>query len=169
MKEIDVKKLFELAGAEAVALTEGLYAFTSQLHGNYELAVFFENTSVPREQKKKMFADLYPEAAPTLKQLITLLIDEGLERSAGQLSEELTKMVSERLQIVFADVQTAFPLTDEERTKIETFVGEQAHLRVRLDPSLIGGVKIMTSDGRLLDGSIKGTIERLKEELTYAG
>ena len=169
MKEIDVKKLFELAMDEVVALEEGLCAFSRLLRDNYELCVFFENAAVTPEQKKKMFAGLQPGAEPILKQVINLLIDEGLEKSTGRLSEELTKLVSERLKITFADVTTPFPLTGEERAGIEKFVGEQAHLRVKLDPSLIGGIKVMTSDGRLLDGSVKGTIERLKEELTYAG
>jgi ATP synthase F1 delta subunit len=169
MKEIDVKALFEMAMDEVVALEEGLYAFSSLLRDNYELCVFFENAAVTPEQKKKMFAELQPGAEPILKQVVNLLIDEGLEKSTGELSEELTKLVSERLKITFADVLTPYPLTDGERAKIEAFVGEKAHLRVRLDPSLIGGIRVMTSDGRLLDGSLKGTIERLKEDLAYAG
>ena len=169
MKEIDVKKLFEMAMDEVVALEEGLYSFTRLMRDNYDLCVFFENGAVTPEQKKKMFADLHPGAEPILKQVVNLLIDEGLEKSAGELSEELTKLVSERLKITFADVTTPFPLTDGERAEIEKFVGEKARLRVRLDPSLIGGVRVMTSDGRLLDVSLKRTIERLKEEMTYAG
>jgi F-type H+-transporting ATPase subunit delta len=169
MKEIDVKKLFEMALDEVVALEEGLYSFTRLMRDNYDLCVFFENAAVTPEQKKKMFADLHPGAEPILKQVVDLLIDEGLEKSTGQLSEELTKLVSERLKITFADVVTPFPLTDGERVGIEKFVGDKAHLRVKIDPSLIGGIRVMTSDGRLLDGSLKGTIERLKEELTYAG
>ena len=169
MKEIDVKKLFEMALDEVVALEEGLYSFTRLMRDNYDLCVFFENGAVTPEQKKKMFADLHPGAEPILKQVVDLLIDEGLEKSTGQLSEELTKLVSERLKITFADVVTPFPLTDGERVGIEKFVGDKAHLRVKIDPSLIGGIRVMTSDGRLLDGSLKGTIERLKEELTYAG
>ena len=169
MREIDVKKLFDMAMDEVVQLEEGLYGFSRALKNNYDLCVFFEDAAVTPEHKKKMFNDLYPGAVPILKQVIELLIDEGLEKSAGQLSEELTKMVSERLKITFADVQTPFPLTDEERGKIEKFVGEKAHLRIKIDPSLIGGIKVMTSDGRLLDGSLKGTIERLKEDLSYAG
>ena len=169
MKEIDVKKLFDLAMDEVVALEEGLYAFSSLLRYNYYLCVFFENGAVTPEQKKKMFADLHPGAEPILKQVAELLIDEGLERSLGRLSEELTKMVSDRLKITFADVVTPFPLTDGERVGIEKFVGDKAHLRVKIDPSLIGGVRVMTSDGRLLDVSLKRTIERLKEEMTYAG
>ena len=115
-----------------------------------------------------MFAELHPEAEPILKQVVNLLIDEGLEKSTGELSEQLTKLVSERLKITFADVETPYPLTDAERAKIEAFVGGKAHLRVRIDPSLIGGIRVMTSDGRLLDSSLKRTIERLKEDLTYA-
>lgn len=168
MKEIDVKKLFDLAGDEVVALEEGLYAFARLLQDNYDLCVFFENQAATPANKKKMFNDLYPGAEPILKRVVDLLIDEGLERSASELSEELTKMVSERLAITFADVSTAYPLTGAERKKIEAFAGPKAHLRVRLDPTLIAGVKVMTNDGRLLDSSLTGAIERLKEELTYA-
>ena len=169
MKEIDVKKLFESALEEVAALEEGLHAFSELLKDNYDLCVFFENPAVAKKDKKKMFADLFPKAEPILKQVVNLLIDEGLEKSAMQVSAELTKLVSERLELTFADVTTPYPLTDEERARIEAFAGPRARLRVKIDPSLIGGVRVMTSDGRLLDGTLKGTIDRLKEELTYAG
>jgi len=169
MKEIDVKKLFEMAMDEVAALEDGLHAFAGLLDENYDLCVFFENDAIAKENKKKMFADLFPGAAPILRQVVDLLIDEGLERSISQVSEDLTKMVSEKLQLTFADVTTPYALSDEERKRIEAFVGGNVYLRVKIDPALIGGVRVMTSDGRLMDGSLKGMIDRLKEDVKYAG
>ena len=168
MKEIDVEKLFEMAMDEVASLEEGLYSFSRRLLGNYDLSVFFEDTTVPAARKKKMFANLYPSADSILLDVVNFLIDEGLEKSMTRISEELTKMVSERLQLIFAEVTTPYPLTGEERSRIKKFVGTNAVLRVTIDPALIAGVKIMTSDGRLFDSSLKGAIYRLKEELTYA-
>lgn len=167
MKEIDVRRLFETALDEAAELEEGLHYFSELLKDNYDLAVFFEDQAVAKKDKKKMFAELFPGALPLLRQVIGLLIDEGLEKSLVKLSEELTKLVSERLGLTFADVRTAYQLTAEERTRIEKFAGPNARLRVKVDPALIGGIRVMTSDGRLLDGSLQGTIDRLKEDVNH--
>ena len=167
MKEIDVEKLFDSAMSEVAELEEGLHDFAELLRGDYDLCVFFEDPAVAKQDKKKMFEDLFPAAEPVLKQVVELLIDEGLEKSTLEVSEDLTKLVAERLQLTFADVTTPYPLTDAERKKIEGFVGPNARLRVRIDPSLIGGIKVMTSDGRLLDGTLKGTIDRLKEDVSH--
>jgi len=168
MRDIDIGKLLEIAGDRSVALEEGLLSVARLMQDNYELGVFFEDQAITPEHKKKMLADLFPGADPLLSGLIGLLIDQGLEQRLGQLSEELTKAVSEKQGITFADVTTPYLLTDGERRRIEEFVGDKVRLRIEIDPTLIGGIRIMTSDGRLLDGSLKGTIERLKEELIHA-
>lgn len=167
MKEIDVEKLFDSAMEEVAELEEGLHAFAELLKDKYDLCVFFEDPAVAKKDKKKMFEELFPAAEPILKQVVELLIDEGLEKSTVEVSADLTKLVAERLQLTFAEVTTPYPLTDEERKKIEQFVGKNARLRVKIDPSLIGGIKVMTSDGRLLDGTLKGTIDRLKEDVSH--
>ncbi|HVN66792.1 MAG TPA: F0F1 ATP synthase subunit delta [Candidatus Sulfotelmatobacter sp.] len=168
MNDIDIKKLFDLAEDEVVELEDGLNTFAKLLQEKYDLRVFFERPDIPAANKKKMLADLLPDAEPIVIQVLHFLIDECLGKGACSLSEQMTKLLFERRNINYADVHTPYPLTVKENEEIEQFVGENAHLRVTIDPSLIAGVRILTYDGRLFDSSLKRAIERLKEELTYA-
>jgi ATP synthase F1 delta subunit len=168
MKEIDVKKLFDLALDEVVNLEEGLYAFAGLVRGNYELRQLFENPLVPPADKKQAFARLFPEALPLFRDLVQLLIDENLAKSLIGLSEKLTRMVAARLKLTFVDLSSPYPLSDEQRQQVEKLIGSRAYVRVTIDPSLIGGIKFLTSDGRAYDGSLKGKLERMKEKLAYA-
>lgn len=65
-------------------------------------------------------------------------------------------------------VATAYPLGDEERDRIadliEKLLKRQARLMVKQDESLIGGVIIQAGD-RVIDGSIRGQLQRLQKSL----
>lgn len=168
MREIDVKKLFELAVDQVIGLEEALFKFRQLLRDDYELSFFFENPLVPKEDKRHRLSGLVPEAPAIFNELVNLLIDEGLEKSVAALSEKLTKLVSERTGTVFVDVTTPFPLREEDLQQIRRVLGGKPHLRVTLDKKLIGGIRLLASDGRYFDGSLAGAIEELKEEMINA-
>jgi len=66
------------------------------------------------------------------------------------------------------DVASAFDLTDAEQKKLtqvlNEVLGRKAHLSVRVDSDLIGGVYIKAGD-RVIDASIRGQLERLAKSL----
>ena len=168
MKEIDIKKLFEVALDQVVSLEGGLFEFSRLLERNYELKALFENPQVGKTRKKELVKQLFPNADKLFLDLAKLIIAEGLERTVTSLSKRFTELVAKRLEINFVEVSSAYSLTDKEAEMIRKLAGGRAHLRVRIDPSLIAGIKFLTGDGRLFDGTIKGAVERLKEELVYA-
>jgi F-type H+-transporting ATPase subunit delta len=65
-------------------------------------------------------------------------------------------------------VATAFPLASDEEQDIaaivENLVKRQARLTVHQDESLIGGVVIRAGD-RVIDGSVRGQLQRLEKTL----
>ena len=165
MKEIDLEKLFEIAGNRALALEAELNVFAKLLLKNFELRVFFENITNSKKDKLKLIAKVMPGSSGLFTGLIELLIDENLEKRFIKLYEGFVKIVSRKTGVVFADVATAYPLTDSDRKKIETWLAGKVKIREEIDPSLIGGIRIKASDGRYFDGSLSGALKNLKERM----
>jgi ATP synthase F1 delta subunit len=69
---------------------------------------------------------------------------------------------------VVAEVTTAVPLTDEERAmtlkRLQEITGKKVLLSEKVDPSIIGGMRIIVGD-KLLDLSLRGHLERIREHL----
>jgi F-type H+-transporting ATPase subunit delta len=65
-------------------------------------------------------------------------------------------------------VRSAVPLTEEEKERLSEVLARSLRKQVRLetnvDPSLIGGVMLRIGD-RLLDGSVKGQLNLLRQRL----
>lgn len=70
-------------------------------------------------------------------------------------------------QIPEVTVTTAIELTEEQRQKIKKAVIEKLgpiSMREEIDPSVIGGIKILAGS-KELDGTVKGKLERLRQQL----
>ncbi len=67
-----------------------------------------------------------------------------------------------------ARVSSAVPLTKGEqaalREKLEARFSQDLHLRFEVEPSLLGGVVVRVGD-KVIDGSVKGRLEALKQTL----
>jgi len=74
--------------------------------------------------------------------------------------------------VVMATVTSAVPLTTDEtaaiRTRVEAMAGASIELRTEVDPDLLGGLTVQVGD-RLLDASIRGRLERLRDQLHAGG
>ena len=67
-----------------------------------------------------------------------------------------------------AEIVTARELSEQERNLLLSGVGQLAGARIqptfRLDPSILGGT-VVRIGSTVYDGSVKGRLERLREEL----
>ena len=83
--------------------------------------------------------------------------------------EEAGLLLDERLGRVRAQVQSAFELSDEQKTRVQEalsqFSGKKASATYQTDPALLGGLRVRMGDV-LIDGKLKGQFEKLKQELT---
>jgi len=84
------------------------------------------------------------------------------------VAAEFTTLLNRRRGIVPALVTSAAPLTPAEdaamRAKVTQLAGAEVDLSTRVDPALIGGVTVRIGD-RLHDASVRGRLERLREDL----
>jgi F-type H+-transporting ATPase subunit delta len=103
------------------------------------------------------------------RNLIALLIRRGRFDELGLVVREFRRLDARRRGLLEATVTSAAPLDDTERAdlakRLRAMTGQAVQTEERVDPSLLGGVQIRMGD-RLMDGSVRGRLERLRATLT---
>jgi F-type H+-transporting ATPase subunit delta len=101
--------------------------------------------------------------------LITLLVRRGRIELLPQVAQAFARLDDARQEITHATVTSAAPLTPDEvqalTQRLEQSSGGRISLDVQVDPSLLGGLVVRVGD-RLIDGSVRGRLERLRNQLT---
>lgn len=114
---------------------------------------------------------LEPRISAGALRLVTLVVERGKVHALPRISEEFTRRLNMHRGVVMATVTSAVPLTPDEsaaiRSRVEAMAGATVELAEKVDPGLIGGLTIQIRD-RLLDASIRGRLERLRDQL-HAG
>ena len=165
MKEIDLQKLHEICGDRAAGLEMEMYEFLFLLDHNFDLKVFLEDPGIAAERKRELLQGLLDDRSSLFRQLLFLLIDEGMIRNFRSLADEFTALISGRTGTQSVKVMSAGALTGEEKEKIGKKLG-RSRVRYEIDPSLIGGLSIKWESGQLMDASFAGCLNELKEKIS---
>ena len=132
-----------------------------------DFMLFLRSPNISFEEKE-MFIDSTLGGA--LKEdtvsFIKLLCQKGRAELLPLCIEDFEKLYNQVKRVIVAQVTSAVPLTDEEKTKLtkslEKKPGHTVELVCRVDKEIIGGIIIRTEDS-VLDGSLKQKIRKVKE------
>ena len=164
------KAVFDLA-QEANAF-DAWTAALEQLAVISDDADFSSLVSDPRVDGSKvaeLLTDLAKESLPEGgTNLINLLVQNDRLDSLADISQQYTDLVAKAKALVNAEVVTAKPLTDDQKSSLAAALEQRLGLKVELeetvDADLIGGAIIKAGD-LVIDGSAKGRIEKLTTAL----
>jgi F-type H+-transporting ATPase subunit delta len=161
---------FELAlRDDTVDAWERDLATAAQLVGDERVARIVDNPSRPFAERRKVLDDLLNRRIkPEARRLVALLAERGRLDLLPEIALEYGELLKRHRGIVTAIVTSAVPLTADESRALEErlrdMTGATIELEPRIDPALIGGLTVRIGD-RLLDGSVRGRLERLREQL----
>ncbi|MGE5455265.1 MAG: F0F1 ATP synthase subunit delta [Methylocystaceae bacterium] len=149
-----------------------LIEVASLLEASSDLAEYLYHPLIParakRETAEQLFAD---RLSSSILDFIKLVIDKRRERYLVAISEEYTTLADEARNIIKAELTTAMPLSDAEineiTTKLSASTGKNIRLQVKIDPSLLGGIKIRVGD-RVIDASVAKKLAMLKSDMSKA-
>lgn len=114
---------------------------------------------------KKVFGDTLPEP---LFNLLYVVADHGRSNRLVRILDAYEDLCYEAKNIERIVVVAPMPLSDEKAEAIRKAYGKnrpgQVEVKVKIDPSLIGGVKIITEDG-VIDRSVSRQLEDLGRSL----
>jgi F-type H+-transporting ATPase subunit delta len=148
-------------------------AQASAVLGMAEVEQFVDNPAVPLADRSALVARLLEgRVQPGALRLVDLLVSRGRASALPRVSEEFHRQLNDHRGIVMATVTSAVPLSGDEtaamRARVEEMAGAAVELETRVDPALIGGVTVQVRD-QLLDASIRGRLERLRDQLHAGG
>lgn len=109
-----------------------------------------------------------PGTAPLVRNLCLLLLHRGRIDLLPNVAAEFRRLDDARQGIVPAAATSASPLGPDEvralTARLEQLTGGRVALDLQVDPSIIGGLIVRVGD-RLIDGSVRGRLERLRSRL----
>jgi F-type H+-transporting ATPase subunit delta len=137
--------------------------------GDDRLRRLVEHPAVPFTEKEQVLRKVVSGVSPEPLSLALLMIRRGRPRAIDAMIERFGELVRRERGISLAEVRTALPLGDAERTAIAerlgTLTGDRIEIKEVVDKGLIGGVSVRIGD-RLYDASVRSRLERLRARLT---
>ncbi len=155
---------------DTAALERQWNDFLGTWDGSAELREFFINPAVASEQKIAFLDRMNVELGmqKELRNLIAVLIHNDRIAGVHEVATAWRKALQERLGIREVRIVTARQLGKQEQSSLETEVAKLAGSRIaadfELDESILGGT-IVRIGSTVYDGSVRGRLEKLKEEL----
>jgi F-type H+-transporting ATPase subunit delta len=158
------------ARLDTAALERQFNDFLGTWDESTELRDLFLNPAVPAGQKVSVLDKLNTKLGlqKELRNLIAVMINNGRIGEVHDVAKAWRAEMQERQGIRQAEIVTARELTGKERDDLVAGVGKLAGSRIeanfKLDSSIIGGT-VVRIGSTVYDGSVRGRLERLREEL----
>jgi F-type H+-transporting ATPase subunit delta len=133
------------------------------------LRQLWESPVMPAGRKRALVARVLEGSVDVLTlAFLRLLVDKRREDILDTVRDDLNRLADESRRLVRAEALFAVEPTPEEQSdlvrSLEQRTGEHVRLTVRIDPEILGGVVVRMHD-TIIDGSVRGTIERMRERL----
>ncbi len=137
-----------------------------------ELRAFLRNPQVDPAGKAEVLGQLAAEADELARNFVRLAAEKGRAGELPEISSELDALVAQSQNRLAVELTTAHELSDAEAQSIvqsiEKASGRTIEATRTVDPSLIGGLVLQIGSHRA-DGSVRGRLERLRQELATTG
>jgi F-type H+-transporting ATPase subunit b len=129
-------------------------------------------------ERDRILADLRGQISALAMAAAQRLIGEALDESrqhalieeffSGVKTGQVVVLEGKTISGAAAEVTSALPLSSMEQETVKndilSKIGEQATVTFRVDPNILGGIIIRVGD-KVLDGSVAGQLEELRQEL----
>lgn len=126
------------------------------------------NPATPLDQRLEAAERVFGGLSRQVRNLVLLLVRRGRIEQLPRVAAELRRLDDERNGLIHATATSASPLGPDEvraiAARLEELTGSTVALETAVDPELLGGLVVRVGD-RLIDGSVRGRLERLRSQL----
>jgi F-type H+-transporting ATPase subunit delta len=154
-------------------IEDEVVGFASVLDSSRDLRQALGDRSRPVSQRVALVEDLLRDKVqPATRRLISYVLRAGHVRDLVGALEWVAGLAAEERGRRIADVRSAVELDEDEYRRLSDAlgraVGRPVELRVRVDPSLMGGMSVTIGD-TVIDGSVRHRLDQLREALAPSG
>lgn len=165
--------LFQAAlSADVVRAVESDFELVSNLlTTNEDFRNFLMAPYASRDEKLDRLGRIFGDRVTGLSMsAIRLLVDKGRESSLGGIYPKFVARRRSQEGIIYANVISAEALSPEHKDallqKIQSVIGKRVDASFVVDSTVLGGVKV-AYENFVLDGTVQGTLGKLRERLRY--
>lgn len=125
----------------------------------------------PQEKKTAILADLAQalDLSAGMRNFFGLLLAKDRLKYLEQIDGDYRALADELSGVIRANITAAAELEADRqeaiRSRLQEQTGKQVKLKVRIDPSLIGGMQAEVG-GKVFDGSVRTQLKRIEDTLT---
>jgi len=165
--------LFETAVTHDVvqSVEEDLSAIVGLLENDARFREFFLAPITSREEKIAVAERVFSDRITALTmQLLRVMLGKRRETELPGVRTEYVELRREKEGVVHVVVTSAQELPEDQRTalvaKLGAVLGRKIEPEFNVDSRLMGGVRVQY-ENFVLDGSVRGSLDRLRERLRY--
>ena len=147
---------------------EALSDFAKAIEETPQLRLVLRDPQLESTQKGRILADLAGDEDPLFRNFLLLAAEKGRAGEIEEIAAEFERLMAREERRLTVELTTARELTDAEAKdivdQIEKAAGRKVEATRSVDPSLVGGIVLQAGSYRL-DASVRGRLERLRQEL----
>ena len=138
------------------------------IHDNEDFLLLIDSRFMSREERQDIASKILKDFDEDIVNFVKVLITNNRTNYIKDVLEAFNSLCNEYKGVKEGLIYSAFPLDKETinkiKNKISQIEGMDVELISRIDPSLIGGVKVVINS-HVYDGSIKNQLERMQIDL----
>lgn len=143
-------------------------ALSEIIHDNEDFLLLIDSRFMSREERQDIASKILKDFDEDIVNFVKVLITNNRTNYIKDVLEAFNSLCNEYKGVKEGLIYSAFPLNKEIinkiKNKISQIEGMDVELISRIDPSLIGGVKVVINS-HVYDGSIKNQLEKMQIDL----
>ncbi len=150
-----------------------LNAIVQAVHDSTELRRVWESPAVSAEQKRAVLDAVVGQMGitKTIRNFVAILIDHRRIGMLDDVAKQFDSELNAQLGLAEAEISSARPLSGDGKRELESqlerLTGKKVRATYSSDPELLGGVVVRVGS-TIYDGSVRGQLEKMKQELSTA-
>jgi F-type H+-transporting ATPase subunit delta len=133
-----------------------------------ELYALLRNPQLDPGAKSAILEELLGDSDELVRNFLRLLTEKGRVGEIDEIGRQFERLSAEEEGVLNVELTTAVELSDDEAktivAQIESASGRTVEATRKVDPDLVGGIVLQVGSMRL-DASVRGRLERLRQEL----